>query len=53
LTICACLSLEMTLNVGLDISFNTMYDWEGIRKNAGEVNSMETSLTNDVLPAES
>jgi hypothetical protein len=30
LTICACYSWEMALNIDIDASFNKMYDWKGI-----------------------
>jgi hypothetical protein len=41
---CTCFSWEMTLNFGLDVSFNNMYDSEGIRENIGEVNNIEVSV---------
>jgi hypothetical protein len=39
MTISACYSWEMALNVGRDISFDNMWEWKGIRDKAGEVNS--------------
>jgi hypothetical protein len=29
----------MTLNVGLDVSLDNIWDWKGIRGKVGEVNS--------------
>jgi hypothetical protein len=38
LTICASYSWKMTLNVGLDVSFdNNIQEWKGIQQKAGEV----------------
>jgi hypothetical protein len=37
----------MALKVGLDASFDSMWDWKGIREKAGEVDSMKASITND------
>jgi hypothetical protein len=42
-------SWEIALNVGLDVSFDNMQDWKGIREKAGEVNSTEVYITNDGL----
>jgi hypothetical protein len=41
----ACYSWEMALNVGLDVSFDNMEEWKGIRNKAVEVNSTETYIT--------
>jgi hypothetical protein len=48
--ICACYSWNMELNVGLEASFDYMYDWKGIREKAVEVrvNSATNYITNDV-----
>jgi hypothetical protein len=40
-------SWEMTLNTGLDASFDNVQDWKGIREKAGEVNSTKTHVTDD------
>lgn len=45
-----CLSWEMKLNVGLGVSFNNMYDYEGMREKVEEVNSTEVSLK--MMPVE-
>jgi hypothetical protein len=37
INIFALYSWEMALNVGLDVSFGNMWDWEGIWENAGNV----------------
>jgi hypothetical protein len=37
----------MALNVGLGVSFGSMYDWKGTREEAGEVNGKKTYLTRD------
>jgi hypothetical protein len=34
----------MTLNFGLDVSFDNMWDWEEIREKVGEDNSMKASI---------
>jgi hypothetical protein len=33
----------MALTVGLDIYFDNMYGWKGIREKAGDVTNYETS----------
>jgi hypothetical protein len=38
-TICAYYSWQMTVKVGLDVSFDNMYGKKEIRENAEEVNS--------------
>jgi hypothetical protein len=38
---------EMAVNIGLDMSFDNMWDWKGIREKATEVNSTEAYITND------
>jgi hypothetical protein len=47
LTIYACYSWEIALNIGPDASFNNMQDWKGIPEKAREVTSMKASITND------
>jgi hypothetical protein len=37
LNVYACYSWETALNVGLDVSFDSMQDWKGIWMEAGEV----------------
>jgi hypothetical protein len=37
----------MTLNVILDVSFDKMYGWKGIRENRGEVSNTEVYVTDD------
>jgi hypothetical protein len=43
----------MALNAGLDVSFDKMQDWKGIREKVGEVTKQYTSLflhiTNDEI----
>jgi hypothetical protein len=46
LNICVCYSWEMELNVGLDVSFDKMWDWKRIRKKAEEFNSTKMYITN-------
>jgi hypothetical protein len=36
-----------SVNVGLDISFDNMYDCKGIQEKAGEVNSPKNYVTSD------
>jgi hypothetical protein len=36
----------MTLNVGLDVSFDNMYDWKGIREKL-EIESTKAYIIND------
>jgi hypothetical protein len=45
LTICSSYVWEMALNVGLAVSFDNMYDWNGIWEEAGKVKLMR--ITND------
>lgn len=47
LTVCACYSWEMSLNVSLDASFDNVQDCKGIQENAGQVNDMKVYVTND------
>jgi hypothetical protein len=47
LTACLCYSWEMALNVGHNISFDSMYYWKEIRKDAGDGNSPQACVTND------
>jgi hypothetical protein len=37
----------MALNVGLDVSFDNMKDWRGIREKAGEPNNTKPYVTNE------
>jgi hypothetical protein len=37
----------MALNVGLRVSFDNMYDWNGIRGKAGEIENTNVCITND------
>jgi hypothetical protein len=47
LNICACYSWEMALNVGLEVSFDNMKDWKGIRQKYKEVYSTKSWTTSD------
>lgn len=42
LTIRACYWWEIASNIGLDASFDNMYEWKGIREKARKVHSTET-----------
>jgi hypothetical protein len=44
LIISAYYSWELALKVGLDASFDNMWDWEGILEETGEVNSSKVPL---------
>lgn len=46
-TISACSSCEMALNVCLYLSSNNTQDRKGIREKSGEVNSTKAYITND------
>jgi hypothetical protein len=35
------------LNISLDASSDSMWDWKGIREKAREVNNVKTCVTND------
>jgi hypothetical protein len=37
LIICACYSWGMALNIVLDVSYDSMWEWEGIRKEVGGI----------------
>jgi hypothetical protein len=38
----------MELNVGLDVSFDNMWDWKGIREKTGEVNGTKANVKYNV-----
>jgi hypothetical protein len=46
LTVYTCCSWDKVLNVGLDVSFDNMYDCKRIREEAGEVIRSLTYVTN-------
>jgi hypothetical protein len=39
----------MAPNVGLDASFNNIYDWKGIREKAEEINSMKPDAQKQIM----
>jgi hypothetical protein len=47
LTICACHSWAMALNLSLSKSVDSMQDWKGIRTKAEQVSNMKFDITND------
>jgi hypothetical protein len=46
LPVYTCYPWEMALNIGLDVSFDNISDWNGIPQKAGEVNSTKSCITN-------
>lgn len=46
-TVYACYSLEVALNVGPKLSFSGMQDWKIIRQKTGEAHSTKAYITND------
>jgi hypothetical protein len=49
LTICACDSWGMALNVGFSSSVDNTYDWKGIREKERDVNSTKAYIKNDKI----
>jgi hypothetical protein len=49
LTICACYLWKMGLNIGLDVLFDNMCVWKGIREKTAEVNSTKFYITNEEI----
>jgi hypothetical protein len=43
----------MELKIGLDLSFDNIYDCKGMREKAREANSTEAHTTNDETPLNS
>jgi hypothetical protein len=39
----------MAINVGLDASFDNMWDWKGIWEETGEVNNMKAYIKNEAM----